>query len=436
MAGTGAKTLRAALLAATLVLLAISAPATAEVVRDHNDTSGPLDLVQVKVGQHTKTLSIRLRTADPLPPLDDLDGHPSLLGKAPSRYLCVRFKSHATGRRLLCPGGDLHHDRIDVGISAVTKKGRDVPRGAVDVRAHRGRRTLAFDLNLRRIGLRPGRLSFGADSRWDGSVCHRPHHHGGHHQRPLTGRCIDRAPQRKSGRTQIYPLERVGCGGFSQQKVFNGSRDGKDVALTFDDGPSTYTPQFLKVLADHHVHATFFEIGEQVPTYPSMVRDIVEQGNEVEDHSLHHEDAPGEDSIKQTRDLIEGASGFKPCMFRPPGGYEPSSTLAAAEALDMVSVIWDVDTRDWTLPGSDAIYATATSAKPGSIVLMHDGGGDRSETLAALPRIIENLKSRGFHLVTMTHLLNGHYKYAEDHGHHHMSRLPDPGPFPRHREGP
>ena len=102
----------------------------------------------------------------------------------------------------------------------------------------------------------------------------------------------------------------------------------------------------------------------------------------------------------------------------------------------MVSVIWDVDTRDWTLPGSDSIYASATSAQPGSIVLMHDGGGDRSETLAALPRIIDNLKSRGFHLVTMTHLLGGHYIYAEDHGHHRTSRLPDPSPFPGYRKGP
>ena len=218
--------------------------------------------------------------------------------------------------------------------------------------------------------------------------------------------------------------------------VSSGSRKRKDVALTFDDGPSPYTPEVLGVLAAHHVHATFFEIGEQVPAYPSMVRRIVQQGNDVADHSLHHEDGPGEESIRQTRDLIESASGFRPCMFRPPGGYEPASTLAAAEALKMVSVIWDVDTRDWTRPGSGSIYATATSVQPGSIVLMHDGGGDRSETVAALPGIIKNLKSRGYHLVTMTHLLNGHYEYAEDHGHHRSRGLPDSDPFPRHREGP
>jgi peptidoglycan/xylan/chitin deacetylase (PgdA/CDA1 family) len=233
------------------------------------------------------------------------------------------------------------------------------------------------------------------------------------------GRCFDRAPQRNSGATRIYPLQRVGCGGFSESKVYNGSRKRKEVALTFDDGPGDATSGILKVLEDHHVHATFFEIGEQVPARKSLLRKIIADGDEIGNHSTHHDAGPGKEDMKETNHLIEGASGFRPCMFRPPGGYLPSSTLEAAKALHMVSVLWDVDTEDWKRPGSDAIYERATAVQRGSIVLMHDGGGDRSQTLDALPRIIENLRSRGYRLVTMTHMLNGRYHLAEVHGSHH-----------------
>lgn len=438
--GRRRRALRFLLLATSVALFLAPSMAGAEVLRDRDDTPGPLDLVQVKFGQSNKRLSIRLRTADPLPRLDELGEHPPLTGGAPHKYLCVRFKSHATGRRLLCPGGKLHKDRIEVGVSAVSKKGRTIPRGAIAAHGRRGTRTLSFDLNLRRLGLRPGKLSFGGDTSWYGPGCKDGSVHSGHDDRGHRGKakeCVDRVPQQNSGSARIYPLERVGCSGVSQTKVFNGSRKSKEVALTFDDGPSTYTPEVLKILADHHVKATFFEIGEQVPTYASTVDDIVAQGNEIGNHSLHHETDPGRASMAETQDLIHRASGFKPCMFRPPGGDEPSSTLEAAESLDLVSVIWDVDTEDWTLPGSDAIYSRATAVQPGSIVLMHDGGGNRSETVAALPRIIENLKSRGFHLVTMTRLLDGHYIYDEVHGQHDHGRpLPDLGPFPRFREGP
>ena len=133
---------------------------------------------------------------------------------------------------------------------------------------------------------------------------------------------------------------------------------------------------------------------------------------------MHHSSGPGQSDLHQVNQLIERATGFQPCMFRPPGGYLPSATSAAAAALHMVSVIWDVDTRDWTTPGSGAIYSEAVSGGKGSIVLMHDGGGDRSQTVAALPGIIKNYKSRGYKLKTMTQLLGGHYvqKEVKHHG--------------------
>jgi len=169
----------------------------------------------------------------------------------------------------------------------------------------------------------------------------------------------------------------------------------------------------LRILSRHHVHATFFQIAEQVPAYAAYSRRILAQGSELANHTVDHASGPGRDNLARASQIIERATEFRPCMFRPPYGYLPSSTQAAAEALDMVSVLWDVDTRDYTLPGASVIASRATAVQPGSIVLMHDGGGPRSQTVDALPSIITNLKSRGYRLVTMTELLGGHYRLEE-----------------------
>jgi peptidoglycan/xylan/chitin deacetylase (PgdA/CDA1 family) len=228
----------------------------------------------------------------------------------------------------------------------------------------------------------------------------------------------------------------VGCAGAGHGKVFNGPRSRKRVALTFDDGPSAYTPQILRILEHHDAHATFFEIGEQVPAYPGYTRAILAQGSELGNHTWRHTIGSSE-GMARTSHLIERASGFRPCMFRPPGGELTASQAAEARRLHMAQVIWDVDTRDWSRPGTGAIISRATAVQPGSIVLMHDGGGPREQTVAALPHIIANLKSRGYHLVTLTRLLGGHYRVAEAHGRRAGLRaLPDPRPFPANRPGP
>ena len=108
-----------------------------------------------------------------------------------------------------------------------------------------------------------------------------------------------------------------------------------------------------------------------------------------------------------TNSRIRSVSGFTPCLFRPPGGAYNSRVVADAKALGMTTVIWNVDPRDWSTPGSGAIYSRVVSAaRPGAIVIMHDGGGNRSETVAALPRIIRTLRDRGYHLVTVSKLLH------------------------------
>lgn len=270
-------------------------------------------------------------------------------------------------------------------------------------------RSLSLDFGLHGLGLKQGNLRFSARSSWYGPGCGGPPSRAGSEQ----SICADRAPQRGEGSTTIRALQRIGCTGSDTTKVSNGPRNRKAVALTFDDGPSIYTPEILRILAEHHARATFFAVGGLVPPYASTVRDIVRLGHEIANHSLRHESGPGSDSLRTTSEIIEQISGFRPCMFRPPGGYLPSATLAAARAMHMVSVLWDTDTQDYNLPGPATIKARATSVQPGSIVLMHDGGGPRNQTVAALPGIIENLQRRGYRLVTMTKMLGGRYRYGE-----------------------
>ena len=112
--------------------------------------------------------------------------------------------------------------------------------------------------------------------------------------------------------------------------------------------------------------------------------------------------------MRETNQLVRRATGFEPCLFRPPGGHVDAAVVAAASSESLTTVTWDVDPRDWTDPGAAAIRSRVTEAvRPGSIVALHDGGGDRSQTLAALPGIIRDLHRRGYKLVTVTTLLGG-----------------------------
>jgi peptidoglycan/xylan/chitin deacetylase (PgdA/CDA1 family) len=412
-----------------LGLLLAAAPALAASANDPADSPGPLDLVKVRVGQDDTKLKARVGVASPLPRLTALRLHPAFEKGKAERYLCFNLAAHSIGRRLYCPAGRVHDGRIGVGVSVVGK--RSVRgKGSVTARIERSKRGLLLRMPLSGLGIEPGRLGFSASSSWYGPACVPGGERGG-------AVCVDRAPPKGAVRTEIVPVRRVGCTGIGQGTVNRGPSSHKWVALTFDDGPSVYTDDVLRILDHHHVHATFFQIGQQVPAYAALDRKILAHGHEIGNHSWRHAMGPGKSDLRQTSDVIERATGFQPCAFRPPGGYLPSSTAAAASALHMVSVIWDVDTRDWTTPGTSSIYHVATSGGRGSIVLMHDGGGDRSQTVAALPSIIHSYESRGYEMKTMTQLLGGHYVLKEDRS---RGRAWDPAapvpPEPIHRDGP
>jgi peptidoglycan-N-acetylglucosamine deacetylase len=226
--------------------------------------------------------------------------------------------------------------------------------------------------------------------------------------------CTSLFPSQRSV-LKLHTPQLIGCQVRGPAFVSRGASQGRTVALTFDDGPWYDTPQFLNILERKHVVATFFEIGEQISRYGhrgGIERRMLRDGDIVGDHTWSHIDVAGAGpvaagQIDMTASAIRGATrGFRPCLFRAPGGAVSPALISEARGMGFTTIQWDVDPRDWSRPGTGAIYGTVVgNVHPGSIVLQHDGGGDRSETLAALPREIDTLRHEGYKFVTVTQLL-------------------------------
>ncbi|MDO4797010.1 MAG: polysaccharide deacetylase family protein [Coriobacteriales bacterium] len=185
------------------------------------------------------------------------------------------------------------------------------------------------------------------------------------------------------------------------------------VALTFDDGPADpYTEQYLDILAEHGARATFFCLGDSVEQYPELAQRVVGAGHQLANHTMAHNqltsvpDATVRDEIERSAAVIEGACGVATTHLRPPyGDFTERSWLASGGTIT-AAVRWSGDSQDWRLPGADAIVENLLAGvRPGSILLMHDGGGDRSQDVEALPKVIERLQEDGYELVTVSELL-------------------------------
>lgn len=194
--------------------------------------------------------------------------------------------------------------------------------------------------------------------------------------------------------------------------VVEGGRRGNEVALTFDDGPGPYTLQLVETLNRLHVHATFFAIGEMERWFSAGTRAEVAAGDVVGDHTETHPMMAALSAAAQREELaeqmarVEVAGAPRPRLFRPPYGSFDATTFRVLHALHLLMILWSTDTADYTLPGTQAIVQRALAgAHPGAIILMHDGGGDRSQTIAALPAIVAGLRKRGLRPVTVPELL-------------------------------
>ncbi|MEO8475676.1 MAG: polysaccharide deacetylase family protein [Actinomycetota bacterium] len=184
----------------------------------------------------------------------------------------------------------------------------------------------------------------------------------------------------------------------------------KAVALTFDDGPwPNATDRVLAILRRLHVRATFFMVGRQVEEYPEIARRVVAAGHVIGDHSFDHPE--GFASLSDERvgaEIADTAArladlGVVPTSFRPPGGSYDDGVVAAARSQGMRTVLWDVDPRDWVsgVPAKLIVSSVLRRVEPGSIILLHDGGGDAQHTIKALPILIRELRRRGYRFVAI-----------------------------------
>jgi peptidoglycan/xylan/chitin deacetylase (PgdA/CDA1 family) len=175
------------------------------------------------------------------------------------------------------------------------------------------------------------------------------------------------------------------------------------IALTIDDGPDPlYTPTVLRLLDKYQTQASFCVVGVHADAYPKLVRDIARAGHILVNHSYTHPlpftTLPEKRivaEITRTQAAIEKASGVTPQLFRAPGGEWSKFVFEAVAAYNLEPLDWDVDPRDWAMPGTKHIVKAMLKARPGEIVLCHDGGGNRSETVKALRKVLPSWRRRG-----------------------------------------
>jgi peptidoglycan/xylan/chitin deacetylase (PgdA/CDA1 family) len=176
------------------------------------------------------------------------------------------------------------------------------------------------------------------------------------------------------------------------------------VTLSFDDGPDPrWTPQVLGILRQYHVRAVFCEVGRSARAWPDLARAVRDAGHILCDHTQTHpnlttlsaNDVVGQ--ITEGATSIAAASGIHPTLFRPPYGASNLGVALAVARLGLKMFLWTVDPKDYNRPGADVITSRVVRAvRPGGVVLMHDGGGNRSQTVAALPQIITMLDDYGY----------------------------------------
>ena len=208
----------------------------------------------------------------------------------------------------------------------------------------------------------------------------------------------------------------------------------RDIALTFDDGPGTFTPQVLSVLERYHVPATFYEVGENVAEYPQYTQMVAAAGYPVEDHTWSHPDLSTLSSvqidaqIQETQNEIRTLTGDTPACLRPPYDDWNSTVLGQIAGQSLTTMSYSIDPRDWSMPGVATIVSRVVDAAfPGAVIDMHDGGGDRSETVAALPQIVTDLRADGYSFVSICGYLAAPSPQPETSAVYAFGQTPSPG---------
>jgi peptidoglycan/xylan/chitin deacetylase (PgdA/CDA1 family) len=230
---------------------------------------------------------------------------------------------------------------------------------------------------------------------------------------PALGRELAPAPADRAARRRVARERQAIMATLTRVPfIARGGTRHRQIALTFDDGPGPDTPRIMRVLRRTHTPATFFFVGQQLEFFGPMLRAEKQHGFSIGDHTQNHPPLGLLPAREQRRQLVlaarharrYGAGDLR--FFRPPYGSYNRHTLQVGRALGMLMVLWSIDTGDYRRPGVRAIVkAVLSRARPGAIVLMHDGGGPRRQTAQALPIVIRQLRRRGYRLVTVPQLV-------------------------------
>ncbi|MGD1912823.1 MAG: polysaccharide deacetylase family protein [Rivularia sp. (in: cyanobacteria)] len=240
---------------------------------------------------------------------------------------------------------------------------------------------------------------------------------------------LSRIKEFKSAMLATWQQEAISKGLFhTVPKRFHGTTikeaklapNDKLIALTFDDGPwPKYTDQILKILKKNNIKATFFVVGQVLKNYPDLGKRIVTEGHTIGNHTWNHwyhyfNKQAAALEIDRTSDLIYKTTGTKTTLFRPPGGMLHNGLAAYARSKKYTVVMWSADSIDYALPSPPTLVnRVVRQATPGGIVLLHDGGGPRKNTVAALPSMISKLRKQGYRFVTIPELLEHQEKHQK-----------------------
>ncbi|HEX4450021.1 MAG TPA: polysaccharide deacetylase family protein [Kofleriaceae bacterium] len=201
---------------------------------------------------------------------------------------------------------------------------------------------------------------------------------------------------------------------WAMDTAVHGSRDRRVLALTFDDGPDPdRTPALLDALAELGVAATFFVLGEHADQHPELCARIAREGHELGNHTYTHPYLPLRrsrdvaDELARTDAAIARATGIVPTLARPPYGGRSPRNVKAFRAAGKQLVLWDVNSYDWKgAPGVEVAERIVERARPGSIILMHDGGRDHKGTLDAVKLAVPALRERGYTFETVSRAIS------------------------------
>jgi peptidoglycan/xylan/chitin deacetylase (PgdA/CDA1 family) len=206
-----------------------------------------------------------------------------------------------------------------------------------------------------------------------------------------------------------------------QDTFYKAKVNEKVVALTFDDGPSpVWTPKILAELKKSGIKATFFMLGKHVLRYPDIARSVVNEGNEIGIHSYEHKNYifytkfEVKKDIENTQKIIKDVIGKETFLFRPPKAWLSKREKKKIKGLGFEVVLWTLNSKDWvTFDDKYMIWYIIKNIRPGDIILFHDSGGvfsteggNRDETVKAIPRLVEKLKQKGYRFLTVSKLLD------------------------------